>query len=118
MTTQGAELFDGFPLNGLIDVVRQVVNDDICLSSEIVSEWFAVLRRPILPATKVIIYVNEEVPIPPQVIFEMQGRDRNAPIFTIHKDELEPWKRIQTEINQAAETVAARFIAPQYPIGR
>ena len=107
-------MFDGFPLPGLISVAPVPTTEDmgipygLGLGPEL--EWVATLRRSDQFGTKVISGIVEEVRIPSLVVFEMQGHDRNAPVFTIHVDEPDPWRRVQDELNRAAGAVAARYV--------
>jgi len=107
-------MFDGFPLTGLINIAPVPTTEDtgipygLGLGPEM--EWVATLRRSVQFGTKVISGIVEEVRIPPLVVFEMQGHDRNAPVFTIHVDESDPWLRVEREINRAAEAVAAQIV--------
>lgn len=110
--------FEGFPLTGLVGVQAKDEHDEIrsVREGDVVAVpirgWAAVVRRPYTgPDGCTVRGPAERIVVDPRVIAEMQGDNQMGPVFTLYRDEPDPWPRIERELNAAAQRAAARFVS-------
>lgn len=122
------QVFDGFPLTGLIGVRVEResggIDPDQFLRYSLFEQWVAILRRPIQGLRgNIKPGPEEEVIIPPEVLSEMRNADPRGYIFTFKFTDHQPgslgrtippeeWQRFEDYANQAAKRAADKYVWP------